>query len=160
MNETTINQRLKYLIDVLGLKVSAFSRELGVSETSTRNYTDRTTKPGADYLEKVANHFRQVNMSWLLTGNGEPLLPTSDAKGIVGTQAQNIYGNSIGLNLGTNTQMGPALNDLDLPTCKAQVAQLQLEVQNLREQLQRADALAASKDETISLLRASYRNPN
>jgi hypothetical protein len=159
MEETTINQRLKYLIDILGLKVSAFSRQLGVSETSTRNYTDRSTKPGAEYLEKVANHFKQVNMSWLLTGNGEPLLPATAGPGLVGTQAQNISGNSIGLNFGTNTQMG-ATNDVDLPTCKAQVAQLQLEVQNLREQLQRADALAASKDETISLLRASYRNPN
>lgn len=160
MNETTINQRLKYLIEILGLKVSAFSRELGVSETSTRNYTDRTTKPGADYLEKVANHFKQVNMTWLLTGNGNPLLAASDAQGIIGTQAQNIYGNSIGLNLGTNTQMGPALNDLDLPSCKARVTQLETDNQNLREQLQRADALAAAKDETISLLRASYRNPN
>jgi hypothetical protein len=160
MTESTINQRLKILIDALNLKVRTFSQELEVSEATTRNYLDRGSKPGAEYLEKVYTHFPSVNLTWLITGVGEPLLSTSQVQGLVGTQAQNISGNSIGLNFGTNTQMGPAFNDIDLPGCKARVVQLETDNQNLREQLQRADALAAAKDETIALLRATYRNPN
>jgi transcriptional regulator with XRE-family HTH domain len=73
MSKETINQRLKFLIELLNLKVGSFSRALGVSETTIRNYTDRGSKPGADFLEKLVNHFNQVNITWLVSGLGAPL---------------------------------------------------------------------------------------
>jgi hypothetical protein len=72
MSETTINQRLNFLLNALGMKAGPFSRALGVSETTIRNYVDRTSKPSSDILEKIVNTFKQVNLVWLVTGEGEP----------------------------------------------------------------------------------------
>jgi hypothetical protein len=157
MSESTINQRLKILIETLGLKVGAFSRALGVSETSTRNYTDRSSKPGADYLEKIAIHFNQVNLTWLITGEGEPLLTGGDSQA---SHIKNNYGNSVGSNNkgGSVTQHHTGATSPGERDTKLALAEK--EIQHLREQLAAKDALLASKDETIAVLKSAFNRPN
>lgn len=105
MSETTINQRLNFLLNALGMKAGPFSRALGVSETTVRNYVDRTSKPSSEILEKIVNTFKQVNLVWLVTGEGEPFLqeagesaqPSSHHKG-------NFSSNVLGTNYGQSNQ--------------------------------------------------------
>jgi phage repressor protein C with HTH and peptisase S24 domain len=79
MPETPIGQRLKVPIDSLKLNVRTFSQRIDVVETTARNYLNRGTKPGTEYLEEVYNAFNEANMHWLFTGNGEPLLSSVNA---------------------------------------------------------------------------------
>ena len=77
MTQETIGQRLKFVMESLNLKIRTFANALDVNETSIRNYTTKDAKPGADILERIARHYPQVNMSWLITGAGEPFLPAA-----------------------------------------------------------------------------------
>lgn len=105
MSETTINQRLNFLLNALGMKAGPFSRALGVSETTIRNYVDRTSKPSSEILEKIVNTFKQVNLIWLVTGEGEPFLqeagelaqPSARHKG-------DSFNNVLGANYGHSNQ--------------------------------------------------------
>jgi DNA-binding transcriptional regulator YiaG len=160
MSESTINQRLKLLIGALGMKTGAFSRALGVSETSTRNYTDRSSKPGFDYLEKIAAHFKQVNLTWLITGEGEPLLSPHSENEPSPTHDQIFFRSPfIGTNQGTANQQ-QHVNSASDPELTTKLTLAEKEIEHLRTQLQMKDALLASKEETISLLRDKQNRPN
>lgn len=96
MSETTINQRLNFLLNALGMKAGPFSRALGVSETTVRNYVDRTSKPSSEILEKIVNTFKQVNLIWLVTGEGEPFLQEAQLHTNKGNSASNVLGTNYG----------------------------------------------------------------
>jgi hypothetical protein len=91
MSQETINQRLNFLIKSLGLSIRAFSAALGVSDTNTRNYLTKGTKPNSDYLESILRHFNRVNPAWLITGQGEPFLtePSASDEPLVSYQKNN-----------------------------------------------------------------------
>ena len=166
MSETTINQRLNFLLGELGMKPGAFSRALNLSETTVRNYVDRSAKPSSDVLEKIATTFKQVNVVWLVTGDGEPLLPEySGPNHSHSVNAKNFLGNvgvttngSIAQDIGTHaTLLGAHAN---LHDCEKELDSSKREIELLRQQLTMAQALIAAKEETITLLRGSYNRPN
>lgn len=175
MSETTINQRLNFLLKELGMKAGPFARALDLSETTIRNYVDRTAKPSSDVLEKIANTFRQVNLVWLITGEGEPFFPDSLEASVTQTgnfnqagtgNAQKIKGNknNVQNNSGDHAKI---TNNVQLENCKRDLATAEKELQHLRDRLAAAEALVASKDvtiaskeETISVLRAAFNRPN
>lgn len=73
--QTTINQRIKFLLENFGLSARNFGKAIGVAENTTQNYLEpRLAQPKADYLERVLLHFESINARWLLTGQGEPFL--------------------------------------------------------------------------------------
>ena len=150
MTQSSITQRLKILIERLGLNTRSFSQALGVSEGTTRNYFNRASKPNADYLEKIGSSFESANLHWLITGTGEPLLSNSDVQTSNTAHIENNSG--IGINNGTAT--------ITLEACQRELAACQKDCEHLKAQLASAEALVASKNETIMLLRGSYRNPN
>jgi predicted transcriptional regulator len=78
--QSTINQRLSFIVNSLNMKVGPFSRAIGLSETTVRNYTDRNSKPSSDVLAKIVSTFDQVNLVWLVMGKGEPFLPVTSSK--------------------------------------------------------------------------------
>jgi hypothetical protein len=160
--ETTINQRLKILIETLSSSVRAFSEAIGDSASNTQNYIGaRKVEPKPEYLAKVLNHFSTVNAHWLLTGNGEPFLShpptmTNENKPSIKKTKGNIQSNS-----------GQTVNNItmadcekDLLACQAKLEAAENEIKLLRDQLALQASLVAAKDETITLLRASYNRPN
>lgn len=174
MSETTINQRLNFLLKELGIKAGPFARALDLSETTIRNYVDRTAKPSSDVLEKIANTFRQVNLVWLVTGEGEPFLSVlSDDVTQTGNfnqagngNIQKVKGNKNNVQA-ANGDHANITNNVKLEDCKRDLAASKKEVEHLRAQLAAAEALVASKDvtiaskeETISVLRAAFNRPN
>jgi hypothetical protein len=165
MPQETIGQRIKFLTTSLNLSVRKFAQMLDVSETNIRNYIDKGTKPSSDVLEKMILQFPLVNMAWLLTGKGEPLFTESDA-GTTQTgnfnqsgtsNKQTIKGNK-GNVIGTNN--GTAIGNVELEDCKRGLNEAQREIEYLRGQLKMQETVLAAKDETITLLRASFNRPN
>jgi hypothetical protein len=166
--EGSINDRIKILIPALGLSARAFSHALEVSESTTRNYLDKGSKPSTDYIERIATHFDSVNLVWLITGKGELFLTDKSESGSTQTGNFNQAGTSnkqtIKGNRGTvqnNTGSGNTItNNVKLDDCKRDLEAAQRENEYLRGKLQDKEELLAAKDETITLLRASFNRPN
>lgn len=163
--EESINDRIKVLISALGMSARAFSRTLDVSESTTRNYLDKGSKPSTDYIERIATQFSHVNLVWLITGQGAPLLsdPQSNT-----TQTGNFNqaGNSNKQTI-KDTKGGVQANsggnntiNVQLDNCQRDLAAATKEVELLRQQLAMAQALIESKDETLALLRGGHNRPN
>lgn len=157
MSQTTINERIKFLIEALGMSARGFSTAIGASDTNTRNYLDRGSKPGADYIEKVLLRFETVNSKWLLTGLGEPFIsPTSENHLVPGHNQKNFRSPVVGKNQDTATQQENISSTTELELVKNKLALAEKDIESLQTQLQMKDAVIAAKDETINLLRTSY----
>lgn len=165
MQETTINQRLKFLIEKLSPSVRAFSETIGESSGNTNNYIgSRQLAPKHEYLAKVLLHFSGINAHWLLTGQGEPFLlnvgngttQTGNFNHAGTSNKQTLKGNKGNIQTGDgNTQ-----NNLTLADCKNDLEKAQREIEYLRGQLLMQETVLAAKEETITLLRASFNRPN
>lgn len=164
MTQETIGQRIKFLTTSLNLSVRKFAQMLDVSETNIRNYIDKGTKPSSDVLEKILLQFPLVNIAWLLTGRGEPLLSepensttqTGDFNQAGTNNKQTIKGNKGNVQTGNNSTM----HNLTLADCQSDLEKAQREIEYLRGQLQMQETVLAAKEETIMLLRASFNRPN
>lgn len=68
----TINERLSLLIKALGLNNNSFAKKLDVNPAVTFNIIEgRRTKPSYDLLEKIVFTFDNINLYWLLKGEGD-----------------------------------------------------------------------------------------
>ena len=70
-----ITERLKEIIDYLGLTPNAFAAKIGISQPRMRNYlTGRT--PDFETLRRICITFVNIEPRWLLTGVGDMLVPS------------------------------------------------------------------------------------
>ncbi len=65
--------RLKDIINFSGISISKFAEICGVSISSLQRYLDGKNEPKVSFLKRLASHFN-VNLNWLLTGEGNPYL--------------------------------------------------------------------------------------
>lgn len=72
MIENTLN-RIKYYLDYKGIKVSAFEKEVGMSNGSFASQLKNNKTIGVDKLENILKRFPDLNPDWILTGNGDML---------------------------------------------------------------------------------------
>lgn len=70
----SIGERIKTWRHALGLTQDEFARRAGMSKATLVGYEVGQRKPGADALAAIAK--TGVNMTWLLTGEGEMLPET------------------------------------------------------------------------------------
>lgn len=83
----TIQRRLSLLIKALRLNNNTFAAKLEVNPSVTFNVIEgRKSNPSYELLEKIAFTFVNVNLYWLLKGEGEILLPESTQQGGVDVQ--------------------------------------------------------------------------
>ncbi len=130
--QTSVNERLKILIEALGTNPGAMSRILGISPSTLRNYTDRDSKPGYEVLEKLYHSFKHINLHWLFGEPGEPLLSgAAEAPGVY-QRAKNNSGNMMGTNHGTITQ---TQHHASSANCEEQLAAAKEVIALLRSQL-------------------------
>jgi DNA-binding transcriptional regulator YiaG len=132
MAQTTVNERIKILIDALGMSVNAFSKSIDVPTTTMANYLKRGSSPKTQLLAKVLNRFEHVNSVWLYTGEGQMLLNSGNVAEPSATIIKKNSGNSIGINSGTATQT-QQLADHD---CAVKLEAAQQLIEQLRSQLQ------------------------
>lgn len=66
-------QRIKQYIDFKSIRVSAFEREIGMSNGSFASQLKNNKTIGVDKLENILKKYPDINVEWLLTGNGNML---------------------------------------------------------------------------------------
>jgi len=74
--ETTVGQRITLLINhYCGGSEKRFAESLGVSPAVINNYTNgkQQSKPSFDMLHKICTTYPQVQIEWLISGQGEML---------------------------------------------------------------------------------------
>lgn len=72
MSENTI-QRIKKYLDAKGLKISTLEKEAGMSNGSFASQLKNNKTIGIDKLENILKKYTDINLEWLLTGNGSML---------------------------------------------------------------------------------------
>lgn len=150
--EDTINDRLRLLLDLFNMKAGQFSRELGISETTIRNYIDRTSKPSSDVIEKIVKTYSNVNLEWLVTGLGNPLLGRNrdyeknpkKNRDIIREEKENF--DQLRHHFVVDFQH-------ELEMCKKEVETLRAQLEAQSDLVATKDALIAAKDEMLALLR-------
>ena len=66
-----INDRIKLLIEKLEMDAKSFAKLIETNPSSISHLTSGRNKPSFDILQKIATKLPQVNIVWLLTGEGE-----------------------------------------------------------------------------------------
>jgi hypothetical protein len=67
----SLPQRLKAIMDHYQLSPNSFAEKLLVQRSSLSHLFNGRNKPGWDFLEKLTSVYPEVNLDWLITGNGE-----------------------------------------------------------------------------------------
>ena len=139
--QNTINERLKFVIEELGMSARAFSLALGVPDSNTRNYLDKGTKLNSEYIEKMLLQFSSINPTWFLTGNGEPFVGESSNSG----EPRAAYQKNISGIAQTGNNSKATQNNITLDDCKKDLQSAQEKIALLTSQL-------ADKERTIQIL--------
>lgn len=71
--DTTIKERLLAFIKAKGLSQRKFELSVGLSNGYVNNISKGI---GAEKLQRIVEKYPDINQSWLMTGEGEMLLPT------------------------------------------------------------------------------------
>jgi len=69
----TINNRIELIIKALGLNNNSFSIAIGVNPTVSHNIVKGRNAPSFELMNKIALSFDNIDMNWLITGEGEML---------------------------------------------------------------------------------------
>jgi hypothetical protein len=163
MAQTSVNERIKFLINHLGVSTRRFSDIVEEAYSNMNNYvSERQSMPPASLLEKILLHFESVNPKWLVIGEGEPFIGDAPTPPIAITNKKNK--GPVQNNTGDNNTI---TNNVKLEDCKRDLASTKKDVEHLQAQLAAKDDVIASKDavialqaETLSLLRGGYTRPN
>ncbi len=73
--DSTVNERIKEIIEHEKLSVRAFALKIGVSQPIIFNNVSKGRDPSYDTLLKIVRTFPHINSEWLLTGEGFMLKP-------------------------------------------------------------------------------------
>lgn len=68
-----MNNRIKEILEHYKISASKFAETLNTQPSSISHILSGRNKPSVDLLEKIALNFNRINMSWLVTGNGDML---------------------------------------------------------------------------------------
>jgi len=70
--------RFDQLVSALGITITEFGREIGGSNSTVRNGLKGPKGPTADLFAKIFARYPNVNLHWLITGEGDMFLHQSD----------------------------------------------------------------------------------
>ena len=66
-----MNNRIRKILEHYELTASKLAEILNTQPSSISHILSGRNKPSVDLLEKIAIKFNEINLSWLITGNGE-----------------------------------------------------------------------------------------
>lgn len=72
-----IIDRVKQVIEHYGVSVSVFADEIGVQRSSMSHLLNGRNKPSLDFVMKLVDSYPEVNLYWLLKGEGDFLVSES-----------------------------------------------------------------------------------
>ncbi|MFL9844704.1 hypothetical protein [Flavobacterium rhizosphaerae] len=67
----TTGERILYLIDHQGDNLTTFSKKTKIDYTSLSALTNNNRKLGATLIKRIAEYIPNLNLNWLLLGQGE-----------------------------------------------------------------------------------------
>ncbi len=70
VNSAEFAKRLKEVIAYYGESASSFSEKIGVQRSSISHILSGRNKPSLEFVMKVLTNFPEVELYWLLNGNG------------------------------------------------------------------------------------------
>jgi len=70
VNSEQFTSRLKKIMDFNQLSASLFADKVGVQRSSISHILSGRNKPSLDFVLKVVAEFKDVNINWLLKGEG------------------------------------------------------------------------------------------
>ena len=70
VNTLEFIKRLEKIINYYGFSASSFSEKIGVQRSSISHILSGRNKPSLDFIMKVLSSFPEINLYWLLNGNG------------------------------------------------------------------------------------------
>jgi transcriptional regulator with XRE-family HTH domain len=91
MDQNQIDQsiRLKKLIKALNLNQSSFAKSLGMTQPNISRMVNGEGKVSVEVINGITKNYTEVNLHWLLTGDGEMFL---DSKGLQANEDAVVYG--------------------------------------------------------------------
>lgn len=69
--ENEIAQRLRLIIESLGMNTNSFSKKIGKSYSNVTYILEGKVKPGFDFISTILKFYPHINSGWLITGEGE-----------------------------------------------------------------------------------------
>lgn len=73
-NDSTINGRIRQIIQSAGITDSAFAKKIGVTQSVIGSMFQRGTEPSAKVITSILLAYEDISSEWLLRGKGEMLL--------------------------------------------------------------------------------------
>lgn len=71
INTEAFTKRLQKVIDYYGETASSFAEKIGVQRSSISHILSGRNKPSLEFVLKIIASFPEVELYWLLHGNGE-----------------------------------------------------------------------------------------
>ena len=78
INNTEFSKRLKKVLEYYQLSASQFAEKIDVQRSSISHLLSGRNKPSLDFVLKVLESFKEVELYWLLNGKGK--FPKVDVK--------------------------------------------------------------------------------
>ncbi|MBP9095167.1 MAG: LexA family transcriptional regulator [Ignavibacteria bacterium] len=75
-----IQTRLKQLREALGLNKNQLAVKLGIDNGNLSRYESGKVKPNSEFYERLVDKFGAVNLSWLISGEGEMFIQKAPAE--------------------------------------------------------------------------------
>jgi hypothetical protein len=135
MTSISLSERISLFIENKGLKVAQFERLCSLANGAVSKMGENTRR---STLEKISNAFPELNINWLLTGEGEMLSSPS----VVAS------GNTYGDNASGNNNVTISGNNSG--TLQARISALQKLIEEKDKQLAQKDELLAEKDKQLA----------
>lgn len=66
-----MNNRIAALLKYLSISSSSFAENIGVQRSSISHVLSGRNKPSLEFIQKVAANYPEINIDWLITGNGD-----------------------------------------------------------------------------------------
>lgn len=74
-------KRIETILDYYNLSASSFADKIGVQRSSLSHLLSGRNKPSLDFILKITEEFPEVNLYWLINGDGS--FPTDAEKAVV-----------------------------------------------------------------------------
>ncbi|BCY29149.1 helix-turn-helix domain-containing protein [Flavobacterium okayamense] len=71
LNTDDFTLKLQTILDYYGLTASAFADKIGVQRSSLSHLLSGRNKPSLEFVLKISEVFKEVDLYWLLQGKGE-----------------------------------------------------------------------------------------
>ena len=75
--------RIQQILDAKKLSATQFSEEIGIQRSSLSHVLSGRNKPSLDFMLKIKSRYPDINLNWLLLGDGEMNEKEISAVGIV-----------------------------------------------------------------------------